>query len=258
VHFAAGAKIFDEKPLLVTDITTPIGIHERFRTLSAQDRTRYLGLSHVGSLSPLAAGTKIPDLSDGVGQSKPTRLEAYEASLRQHYGSRLPVKYNVDAAVRAVAIFENNCFKIRIPESTADAWAVFFNAGRLNHSCVPNCSVSWDRSTGMLNVYALRYILGDTELTIAYDECFSDPWQARREGLKLKYGFDCICEACNMASPLMIETEAKRLRMAEIQQLLAKPDPENKLKQEQKDNLNIEMFKLMAEQGRGTFFSANA
>ena len=154
-------------------------------------------------------------------------------------------------------IFENNCFTIRKPDAIEKA--IFITAARINHSCLPNCSASWDRGSEKLYVYAIRYIQVDEELTIAYDsaEAFYQCWEIRRTRSENKYGFVCRCPACDMESPFWVDIEKNRTRIAtisaEIQELLAS-DP----KSVAADMLRIEMYRVMTEQGYGTWEAGKA
>lgn len=187
-------------------------------------------------------------------QSEPSRLAAYSLSFYCD-------KEEDERALKApeiVAIFENNCFKICNSQNTADVWAVFFKAGNLNHSCIPNSHASWDRTTGTLELCALSKISKDEELTITYENCFFDLYVARQAKLKDKYGFDCDCEACDMTTTLWLETETKRKRIADIEELFEKQKTVKNLPREQHESLYLEMLNLMAGEARGTFLSAKA
>ena len=79
----------------------------------------------------------MPDLSHGPGQNETTRLKAYQASLIHADAAEKRIrKKDIPMAAHYVAIFENNCFKIRnrYKDGDVDAWAVFAKASLLNHS----------------------------------------------------------------------------------------------------------------------------
>lgn len=79
------------------------------------------------------------------------------------------------------------------------AKGVFFRAGRLNHSCVPNCHAAWDPDLQMLCVHAIREIQRGEELYIHYDafDLFFARQGKRIAQQREKYGFDCSCPACS-------------------------------------------------------------
>ena len=65
----------------------------------------------------------------------------------------------------------------------------------LNHSCSPNCTVTY-LATNQIVVLTTREIAQGEELTISYvDE--NSPGEARREELLQRYGFQCSCEVCS-------------------------------------------------------------
>jgi len=72
--------------------------------------------------------------------------------------------------------------------------ALFPHVAALNHSCIPNCTVTYLDSNEIV-VFALRDILKGEELTISYVDQ-EKPQDVRCEELKERYGFICGCDAC--------------------------------------------------------------
>lgn len=263
-----GELICSEPILLESEKTTPIEIYAQYHQLcegGSYGARQYRGLSHVGHLPPLPSGTKVPDLDDEIRQNQVTRLDAYLNSLERANKRRVPpFTYMIrDTASRVVAIFENNCFRIRNKNDTAEAWAVFMKASRLNHSCVPNCYASWNKSLVNLCVYAIREITKGEELTIAYDteEHFFDCFEERHSRLQMKYGFNCSCTACALLKATTGEfsdNEWKRKWIADRTKRITELTAAGREDTEEVDNLRTEMLQLKAEQGLGTWESGKA
>jgi hypothetical protein len=66
---------------------------------------------------------------------------------------------------------------------------------RFNHSCLPNAEYTF--SEPYQRVYAIRNIKKGDELCVSYSVFEGDIESVRLE-LKTKYGFDCMCELCDM------------------------------------------------------------
>ncbi|KAJ3561643.1 hypothetical protein NP233_g10068 [Leucocoprinus birnbaumii] len=85
--------------------------------------------------------------------------------------------------------------------------ALFLRLSRCNHSCDPNAVWSWDASTLMLTLTALRPIAPGEEITISYIS-LSGNHAAQREQLKAICGFDCTCEECTLPSYVAVNTKS--------------------------------------------------
>lgn len=83
---------------------------------------------------------------------------------------------------------------------------IFVRAARLNHSCLPNVWVNWNRDLertelpglpGFITVYAIRSIKRDEEVVMDYQNGdYRQPRKNRRATLKDTYNFTCQCPAC--------------------------------------------------------------
>jgi hypothetical protein len=258
-----GTPIFHEAPILESEKTTPIEIWTRYVQMERSAKyfpDLYRLLPEVGHLPPLPPGTKVPDLSNGIGQNEATRFKAYAASL---WANNAVISMDRDAASRIIAIFETNCFKIANKSDTADAWAVFMKASRLNHSCIPNCYASWSKSLHELFVHAVRDIKEDEELTITYDaeDHFFERWEERMARLYTKYGFNCFCQACDLLSTTtdeFQERESKRDKIADLTNRIAPLTTVWGEGTADVDALRTERLQLKAEQGFGTWEGGKA
>ncbi|KAI6547826.1 hypothetical protein MCOR04_011671 [Pyricularia oryzae] len=98
--------------------------------------------------------------------------------------------------------------------------AVFRNASRLNHSCVPNCHYSWDRAARMGLVHAITEIPQGDELTVAYDSRGTAQTMA---GIEAAMGFRCACPRCSLPPDELAESNKRR---HELKAILAEVDLE--------------------------------
>lgn len=71
---------------------------------------------------------------------------------------------------------------------------IFILTCRLNHSCLPNCSHSWNSALGVRTVHTDRDVRSGEELTQSYNNFALCGWAARQETLKSQYNFLCCCE----------------------------------------------------------------
>ncbi|EMC91815.1 hypothetical protein BAUCODRAFT_305787 [Baudoinia panamericana UAMH 10762] len=94
--------------------------------------------------------------------------------------------------VRVMGIFATNNF------ISGPAFAVYEEASRLNHSCIPNVHHSYNPTLKKLTVHAARDIYAGEELLTNYVGGRFTYWpRKRRQGiLRQQYGFQCACVAC--------------------------------------------------------------
>eukprot|EP00511_Aplanochytrium_stocchinoi_P009989 CAMPEP_0204867032 /NCGR_PEP_ID=MMETSP1348-20121228/20773_1 /ASSEMBLY_ACC=CAM_ASM_000700 /TAXON_ID=215587 /ORGANISM="Aplanochytrium stocchinoi, Strain GSBS06" /LENGTH=478 /DNA_ID=CAMNT_0052019257 /DNA_START=313 /DNA_END=1749 /DNA_ORIENTATION=- len=76
---------------------------------------------------------------------------------------------------------------------------LFLSACICEHSCVPNCNFSTNRTT--LTLTAVRPIKEGESLTLDYGENYYRPTEERLIDLQDSYGFVCTCPACNGEVP---------------------------------------------------------
>jgi hypothetical protein len=119
----------------------------------------------------------------------------------------------VEEDVTLVSIFLHNRFPIRNYEDTEDGWGVFPIAARLNHSCIPNCYVSWNTQVDMLCAHAVRDIQAGGELLLAHRGLLSKGRMTRQRILKQIRGFDCTCPACDLTTEYGKRGQANRDRI---------------------------------------------
>ena len=79
------------------------------------------------------------------------------------------------------------------PFARLEGMGLFPLSATVNHSCIPNCVVTFNRNFEAY-VYARRNIAAGDELFHTYVQ-ETDPLDERRRELKL-YGFTCTCAKC--------------------------------------------------------------
>lgn len=184
-NLKAGEAVFTEAALIATTDSSPIQICRQVCDLNQHGKSEYRFLRHSAPEDILAKYL----------------ISLCEDNKDHATGEPIVHQLHVARGSKDVAIFWNNCFTYRHRSTdTVDTQGVFAHSARLNHSCNPNCYVSWNEALdqGKLCTRAIRDIYEDEELLICYDEneLLLESLQARTRSLKEKYGFDCDCEAC--------------------------------------------------------------
>jgi hypothetical protein len=191
-----GTRIIAEVPLVLTESRSPLGVYLQILNLARtapEQREVFENLHHIGHLPAPAQTTQNQSSAKGATPLTRTRLDVYIQLLDDsnweaigQYGTprRRVLHLKPEQGGKALALFDNNYFPIRNAAGTKNAWAVFEHASRLNHSCIPNCYASWNRTIGRLCVQAIRDIKEGEELYIAYrspDLIFERPEARSRE-----------------------------------------------------------------------------
>ncbi|KAM0354920.1 hypothetical protein ACHAPU_000758 [Fusarium lateritium] len=87
---------------------------------------------------------------------------------------------------------------------------------RMNHTCTPNTCWIYDEPSGFVEVYAVRDISQDEEITNSYIEVACSR-QARLKELS-NWGFACQCPACE--GPDAAKHDERRRRIAQVKGIL--------------------------------------
>ncbi|KPM45913.1 hypothetical protein AK830_g693 [Neonectria ditissima] len=119
---------------------------------------------------------------------------------------------NLDCAL-VLAKFYTNAATISSGKLQVGLYPTFC---RMNHSCAPNTSWMADDVTGTMEVYAVRDISEDEEITDSY----TDVARSRESRIKelRNWGFDCGCSVCE--GPEAAEHDTRRRRIAQIKGIL--------------------------------------
>ena len=87
---------------------------------------------------------------------------------------------------------------------------------RINHSCSPNATHSWNKRKREQTIYAAKEIKVGEEITIPYRDNFGDALQ-RKAQLASLWRFDCTCRACKGFSA---ESNSRRVQIQKLDSLI--------------------------------------
>lgn len=102
---------------------------------------------------------------------------------------------------------------------SCDLGGLFVTISRLNHSCCPNVSPSWDDQRGVAVLNVAMDVKAGEELCINYRGVYATRDQ-RREELEREYHFACQCRSCSLEGEALLRSERNRSRLAELDTLL--------------------------------------
>lgn len=141
--------------------------------------------------------------------SKCTRDEQrqYFALANSYRGRLLP----------ALAIWETNFLLLGNgnnpkppPQQPAQELAgIFLLASRINSSCIPNVSKSWDEIRNVMVFRTLRDIQEGEELCFNYCDVLASQ-EERKRTLQVEFGFECTCPACVLEGEAAAESDRRR------------------------------------------------
>ncbi|KAM0203074.1 hypothetical protein ACHAPI_001246 [Fusarium lateritium] len=115
-----------------------------------------------------------------------------------------------------VGIAETNAFGLGEDISTC---AVFLDASRMNHSCVPNVLYRWNINTQKMTVHATKDIEEDAEITINYLATW-ELYAVRQDKLKSAFGFDCDCSLCTLPVGQRNLSDRRRVEIKKLEESL--------------------------------------
>jgi hypothetical protein len=154
-------------------------LYEQFHALPEFQRRTYLSLTHHST-------------PDG------------EARLWQKLVDRGYDTATVGPMVQVASIMQTNAFNVDLGDGVGPTHrALFLNVARINHSCAPNAHVCFyppspSRPSGQMVIHALRDLRAGEEVLIAYFSILLP--RAERQVKAQKWGFTCMCPACDIAS----------------------------------------------------------
>lgn len=116
----------------------------------------------------------------------PARLELHEKQAESY-------DYH-DDTTRLLARVETNCFFLE-EDGASHLDGIFYRCSFFNHSCKPNATWSWNRTTKEMEIRARSNIEAGEEISISYINCLYESRSARHKCCGY-LGFICKCEMC--------------------------------------------------------------
>lgn len=190
-----GTRIMCERAVMSIPSSNGLDVPAAFLKLSMDDQAVFRSL-HCRPL-----GVKDAEMTDLLRMHPIQRFKAAPLSVHEQ--------------VEVMAIFETNDFGIE------GGSAIFPEASRINHSCVPNVFHGWNITLGTETIHALRDISRGEELTTTYGKICRDH-ASRQLDLSRRYGFRCICKACDVSTAFGKASEKRRNRLFQLDQDLAR------------------------------------
>lgn len=128
-------------------------------------------------------------------ESRREFLTLYDWRRESHMGDTDSLLVNdiMPSPDTLLGIWKANCFPL-----DSGMEGVFPISSNLNHSCSPNCRVSWNSERKTLNLVATQPLKVGDQITICYDhdKVYELPVEKRQQYLRENYGFDCRCPRC--------------------------------------------------------------
>ncbi|EKM57569.1 uncharacterized protein PHACADRAFT_251260 [Phanerochaete carnosa HHB-10118-sp] len=116
----------------------------------------------------------------------------------------------------ALAIWETNFLLLgngthlkAAPQPLGELAGIFLLASRINSSCTPNVSKSWDEIRNVMVFRTLRDVQDGEELCFNYCDVLSAQ-DERKRTLMEEFGFDCTCDACRLGGEEAVESDRRR------------------------------------------------
>jgi hypothetical protein len=220
---ALGAALLKRDPALL-DKTVLAARVVRGRRLASWPPRHAPGAAAGAGIGTSARAFYTPTMEDVRGLHADSSPEA-EADCMEAARAALEVGLlpSVDAAAQMAALlmaFDVNNFSITDALQVSLAGAVYPAGALLNHSCAPNCVISYasgpptpaaaGTSAAVADGRHIQHIRLIADVTAGTELCHSyveiaQPRYERRARLRHVYGFDCNCSACaakNVGSPL--------------------------------------------------------
>lgn len=118
----------------------------------------------------------------------------------------------------AVGIWLSNAYPMD-SEGSGDKQGVFAQLCRINHSCQPNVTTSWNARLRRQTIHATRSIRAGEELLISYYGVDGQDGLVRAERQELimsKMGFHCSCALCGLTGDALARSEGRQRRLRAI------------------------------------------
>nr|CCA24457.1 conserved hypothetical protein [Albugo laibachii Nc14] len=157
----------------------------------------------IDGIEPLAKDGILPDKAnatsvfpmDSMWHSVDLTNETHLISLLAQKLGLVRESWHVRDLQEMLARFQCNNFCI-LDENFFEVGAGCYPLGAMvNHSCDPNCVTIFARGSAQLELWAMKSIGKDEEVTISYVDP-ANCMNKRRKYLQKRYHFDCRCQRC--------------------------------------------------------------
>ncbi|KAK3823218.1 MAG: hypothetical protein J3Q66DRAFT_139557 [Benniella sp.] len=153
--------------------------------------------------SPLVYISDLNSLAENLAavEALSKKNKKYFYALRNvHEGIRLPQEFG---------IIQTNSLPLG---SDSPDRAVYRIISRINHSCAPNVTHTWNPKTNKENIYAIKDIPEGSEILTSYLLPFMTRAE-RQEVLSRSFRFTCQCEVCAVDSSEEYDAAVKRIKL---------------------------------------------
>ena len=145
-------------------------------------------------------------LFDCLERSQPTAMEAELAALAACLPGLLPPGAQAADLKEVLCRLRCNTFRFTDEAGGLLGAACYPHASMFNHSCAPNCVVTYS-GAGVMRVRVASDVAAGAELTHCYIDLCA-PTVERAERLRQQYGFLCTCRRCAGGLWLSASTDA--------------------------------------------------
>ncbi|KAL8280530.1 hypothetical protein RQP46_007178 [Phenoliferia psychrophenolica] len=194
----AGTNVLSESPLIAikyrTDLPSLDEIMAKVRQLDVESRRAFDALQRVPGMVQRRdyMGVRQP-IREGTSQEEDRVLQIWAANSKAVSGS---------------------------PYEPYHYWAVFPSLSRVNHSCTPNCVITFDSTTQKGTLRTVRDVAPEGEFAISYLP-IHEPRSVRQRSLRTYWGFRCTCYSCSLpeAGPLSEASDQRRYRISNCEKI---------------------------------------
>ncbi|KAI9285148.1 hypothetical protein BC943DRAFT_324588 [Umbelopsis sp. AD052] len=141
----------------------------------------------------------------------PEKIKMKYAQLIMAVRQILPAKMMPSASdtMELICRFTVNSMSVLGFDYAGVGVGLFTNVCRLNHSCWPNCAITFEGKTAVLRT--IGHVEESEELCISYIDVM-EPYETRQERLSEQYYFKCQCTLCVLTKNMDIRSALRCLR----------------------------------------------
>ncbi len=195
----------DERPLLDPLTDNKFGA-SHVNTLCAFSRET-VAFAEVGGYE-----TIVTVLATACGAVSSTQAEQFRKAMRQVLVNAFHVS-SIDRVMQQHdATNTSHSFAV-----VSSGKAIYSVAAVMNHSCDPNCFVSWvggpHGCSSRISIRLIRPVMEGEELTVSYNNiarCRMHSTRGRIRALRAQFGFCCTCTACRSVVDEPVSEEEKQ------------------------------------------------